>query len=367
MPDLVLEPQQRDEHTAAQSATLSLGSAKLATPGRVVTTSELRSAKSVKHPDLEPKFLVVGRLVSQDTLQLVLKEEEAFQKFATSTGAGGRMVPGAARLFFQAYRGGVEMNEAEDARPFLDLQHLLGFEVLTVQFGSGPSPEDFLATLDYVKRWRKEKDNDKPLMPILTPQDLALDAGKLLKAVVKRGADAIGLDLQGTFPYHTLRAVEELKRGNPGLWVHAFQAQPKVRFAGRRLATSLGMVLPTFGVDSFSRWVVPPPPVPVKKEKVNFFDRKGWGIVKWAEHRELYGERLACGCPICKRADLEAWFADDDRVVLNKAHVHDHYAQTEELAKAAEKLKDTSYNDALKSKRFGKAYLEALAEAAGED
>jgi hypothetical protein len=164
-----------------------------------------------------------------------------------------------------------------------------------------------------------------------------------------------------------MEAIEELKREKPELWVHAFQVAPKVRFAGRRLQTSCGMVLPYFGVASFNRWFVPPPPVPVKKEKVNFFDRKGWGIMKWAEYRDTWGEKLTCNCPVCQKKDLEAWFADEDRVVLDKSHVHDHYAQADELAKTAEKLKENSFPKVLASKRFGKVFVEALAESFSDE
>lgn len=366
MPELVLKVEHQDEESSAHSGELKLGSSKLALPGRVPTTGDMRSAKTIKQEGMESKFLIVGRLMSPDTLALLLKDEEAFQKFAAGVASGGRQAPGAARMLYLSYRNGVEMESADQLRPFLDMQHLLGFETITVQFGSSPSAEDFLTAMDFVKRWKKEKGSDRPVLPILPPQDLALDATKLLKAVVKRGADAIGVDLQGAFPYHTLRAVEELKREKPELWVHAFQVAPKVRFAGRRLQTSCGMVLPYFGVDSFNRWFVPPPPVPVKKEKVNFFEPKGWGIMKLQEYRDTWGEKLACKCPVCQKKDLETWFADEDRVVLDKSHVHDHFAQRDELAKTAEKLKEDSFPKILASKKFGKVFVEALAEASVE-
>ena len=367
MPDLELKVRHQDEESAAHAGELKLGGAKLELPGRIPTSGDMRSAKTIKQENFGTKFLIVGKLMSPDTLHLLLNDEEAFQRFASGVASSGRQAPGAARMLYLSYRSGVEMEKGEQLRPFLDLQHLLGFETITVQFGSNPSAESFLTAMDYVKAWKREKGSDTPVLPILPPQDLAIDAGKLLKAVVKRGANAIGVDLQGAFPYHTLRAVEELKRADPDLWVHAFQVAPKVRFAGRRLQTSCGMVLPYFGVDSFNRWFVPPPPVPVKKEKVNVFDRKGWGVMKWAEQRDTWGEKMPCNCPVCQKKDLEVWFADEDRVVLDKSHVHNHFAQADELAKAAETLKEDSYPKVLSSKKFGKPFVEALGEASLKD
>src|SRR5256886_12433212 len=82
----------------------------------------------------------------------------------------------------------------------------------------------------------------------------------------------IGFDLRGGFYYHALRGVEEFKKRKPEVWVHALQTPPKVRFGRGLLTCSEGMILPMFGIDSFSRWIVPPPPTPLTKEVINVFE-----------------------------------------------------------------------------------------------
>ncbi len=327
-----------------------------------MTSSELRSAKASKLGDaVEAAALVVGKLFWPETLKAATSDEKAWQAFAQTTGAAARMVPGAARIFQVAFQG-TEFEDAEPLRALLDLQQLLNFDVVTVPYGATPSAEDVLTAFDFARSWAKKRRLDVPLMPIAPAQEKREDADTLLAALAKRGADAIGLDLQGTFPYHTLRAVEGLKEKHEDLWVHAFQVPPKVSFGGR-LPTSEGMVLPYFGVDTFSRWFRPPPPAPVKKDKINVFDPRGWGVFRWKDQEKEYGARLACRCVVCKGKDLNDFFEPEDKKVLDLSKVHDHLSMDAELAAARKRIGEDGYAAAMEEHKFARTFLSRVGEA----
>lgn len=348
-----------DEVGAAHAGVLEAAGRTIDLPGRLLTTSELRSAKGSKLADaVEGPFLVLGKLGSPDLVKAATSEEDAWQRFARGVTADSRLLPGALRMLQIAFRG-VEFEDAEPLRAFLDLQHLLGFDVLTVQYGTSPSAEDVRTSYDFARSWAKKRRTDTELMPVVPAMERREDADALLAALVKRGARAVGIDLQGRFPYHTLRAVEALKERHPEVWVHAFQVPPKVRFGGP-LPTSQGMVLPYFGVDTFSRWVRPPPPAPVVKEKINVFDPRGWGVLRWHEQEREYGAKLGCRCAVCKGKDLDAFFAPEDRAVLDLAKVHDHASQTAQLATARKRIGDDGYAAAMADHRFARILLDRI-------
>jgi len=361
---VTLRPSAADEGSGARAGTLEVGRRRLEVPGRLLTSSELRSAKASKLGDaIEAAALVVGKLVRPETVKAATSDEKAWQAFAQTAGAGARLLPGAARIFQAAFLG-VEFEDAEPLRALLDLQHLLNFDVVTVAYGANPSAEDLLTAYDFARSWAKRRRLDVPLMTIVPAQETREDADALLAALVKRGADALGVDLQGTFPYHTLRAVEALKAKHADLWVHAFQVPPKVSFGGR-LPTSEGMVLPYFGVDTFSRWFRPPPPAPVKKDKINVFDPRGWGVFRWKDQEKEYGARLACRCVVCKGKDLEDFFEPEDREVLDRSKVHDHLSMGAELAGARKRIGEDGYGAAMEEHKFARAFLSRVGEVKG--
>ncbi len=354
-----------DERSAAHAGVLEVGKRQIDLPGRILTTSELRSAKASKLAEtVQAGLFIVGKLGTPDVVKAATSEEAAWSRFVQVVGADSRLLPGVARLFQMAFLG-VEFEDVEPLRFLLDLQHLQNFDAITVPYGTAPSADDVLAAFDFARSWAKKRRLDTDLMPIVPALERREDADALLATLVNRGARALGVDLQGGFPYQTLRAVEALKAKHPDVWVHAFQVPPKVRFGGP-LPTSEGMVLPYYGVDTFSRWLRPPPPVPVKKEKVNVFDPRGWGVLKWREQEKEYGAKLACRCAVCKGKDLEGFFAPDDRAVLNLAKVHDHAAQATELAAARKRIGDDGYAAAMGDHRFARAFLERAGSEAGQ-
>ncbi|MFQ5838777.1 MAG: hypothetical protein ACE5HJ_08375, partial [Thermoplasmata archaeon] len=276
---LEVRPRAVDEKSAAVAGELTLGRQTIRLPNRFPTSSEIRAARSWKLLEsIEGPVLAVTRLMSTDLLKAASSEEEAWQRFAKGVTADLRSLPGAPKLLYLSFRS-ADFEEVDQLRTFLDLQHLLGFEPVTVQYGTSPSLEDFLSAFGFARSWARERGVDH-LMPVFPPLENRQKALGLMESLLDRGASALGLDLRGGFPYQTLRAVEELKGERPELWIHAFQVHPKVRFGGGLLQASLGMVLPYYGVDSFCRWIVPPPPQPVRKERVNFFDPGGWGVLK---------------------------------------------------------------------------------------
>ncbi len=357
-----------DEGSGAHAGVLEVGRRRTDLPGRILTTSELRSAKTSKLAEsVESSLLIVGKLGSPELVKAATSEEEAWQRFARGVSSDARLLPGAARMLQIAFRE-TEFEDAEPLRALLDLQHLVGLDVLTVTYGSAPSSEDVVTAFDFARSWAKKRRLDAPLMPIVPASARRENADAVLASLVTRGAQALGIDLQGGFPYHTLRAVEALKEKHPEIWVHAFQVPPKVRFGGP-LAASQAMVLPFFGVDTFSRWVRPPPPAPVKKEKVNVFDPRGWGVLKWREQEREYGAKLACRCAVCKKSkDLDGFFEPEDRAVLNLAKVHDHLSQGAELTAARARIGKEGYASAMEDHRFARAFLKRVAEReSGED
>lgn len=354
-----LKPQARDETSAAVAGVLEVQGRKVEMPARIPTSSEVRAAKATKLQEtIESPVLIVGRLVRPELVKAAAKEEDPWKRFAEGVARDAKSLPGSARLLQLAFQG-VEYEDPEPLRSFLDLQMLHDFAAITVQYGSSPSPEDVVAAFDFARSWAKKRKVDATLLPVTPAIGNRDNARALLDGLRKRGATAVGLDMPRSLPYQMMRAVEDFKEANPDVWVHAFQVPPKVQFGGA-LPTSQAMVLPYFGVDSMSRWVVPPPPAPVKKEKVNVFEPAGWGVLKWREYEREYGAKLRCKCAVCKGKDLNGFFEPEDRTVLNIGKVHDHLAQASEFAAARKRIRDDGYAGVMADKRFGKSFLESI-------
>lgn len=369
-PDATMELKNRglDSTTAAAASTLTLGKARLELPNRIPTGSEANAARNVKQKDsfASQELFASAKLMGPDKLKELLTEEAALKKFASSVQADARGADARAKMLFLVMRGEAGIEGADHLRTLLDLQWLTEQDAILVQHGASTPSEELMADYSEAKRWLKERGGDKPLLPVVTPYERQQEAERALKMLVDRGAPGIMLDLQGQFPYYLLRAVEAVKRKHPDLWVHAFQAPPKARWAGQRLHMGWGMTLPLFGVDSFSRWVVPPPPVPVTREKINFWEPTNWGVMRLADFENTYGQKVACKCALCKESGntldrfLDA--GTDPRLLLSKAKTHDHYAQRAELEKAQDRIREGKFGEFVRKKRFAHEFAQAMKE-----
>jgi hypothetical protein len=357
-----------DSGTAAAASTLTLGKARLELPNRIPTGSEANAARTIKQKDTfeGQELFAAAKLVGPDKLKGILTEEKDLKKFASNLEGDARLAGAKAKMLFLVLRGDASIEGADHLRTLLDLQWLTQQDAFLVQHGSATPTEELVADYAEAKRWLKERGGDQPLLPVVTPYERQQEAERALKMLVDRGAPGIMLDLGGTFPYYLLRAVEAVKKKNPTLWVHAFQAPPKARWAGKRLHLGWGMTLPLFGIDSFSRWVVPPPPVPVTREKINFWEPANWGVLRLKEFEDTYGEKVSCKCALCKESgnNVEKFLdaSTDPRLLLAKAKTHDHYAQRAELEKAQDRIREGTFGEYVRKKRFAAEFAQAMQE-----
>ena len=360
--DITVREEFRDEHVNAVGKEVRWRTHKLETPNRFLTTPERSAKRRLKYGgSLESELTVHAKLIYPDTLSRILREEEAFRGFVRQISSrkaveeGGRNV----EVLHLVFKGSAEVIEAEHLKTILDAQLMAGLDFITVQQCRGCSPQDFLTSLSYSERWASERGVENPLIPVLWPQDRRETVAELLNALLDRGFTAIGLDLNGSFPYQTLRAVEDSQRRRP-IWVHAFQVPPKVRFGEVRGNCALGMILQLFGVDSFTRWVVPPPPEPLTMDKINVFDKVGWGYLKRNELIKLRHGEMGCDCPICGGGDVNSFFQGKVLEALSKGKLHDHYSQRGELKAARERIKTGGLAEYLRSKEYPRSVLPRL-------
>jgi hypothetical protein len=239
-------------------------------------------------------------------------------------------------------------------------------DVITVQQSSGMTLKDFLALHRFTERWEGNRGLDKPIMPVLAPSADKEEFEKTLNAVLKRGSKLIGFDMKGGFYYQALRVLEEAKRKDPELWIHVFQVPPKIRFARSLLPCSEGMMLPMFGVDSYNRWVVPPPPVPLTKDKINMFDSTNWGVFKRKEWDKQYGGKLNCTCPMCNKHRLPTFFLGEVLTVLGRSKIHDHYAIREQLMELSKRVKRGTVKSYVSQKKYPHEFLQQVTKAQDE-
>ena len=348
-----------DSKTSANQSELRIGPLRIPLPNRFPISPERNALKpaGVKEP-LPGEVAVLARLAPPDTLKKILTQEDALK--STARFLSRETTADAVRLLYLAFKGGAVVNQTQDLKTLLDLQYLAGLDIITVQHTLDLSLEDYEAQLRFAERWMEERGVEKPLMPIIQASDNKETALKLLQLVEKHEPTAVGFDLRGGFYYHALRAVEDFKKRKPEIWVHAFQTPPKIRFGRGLLPCSEGMVLPMFGVDSFSRWIVPPPPTPLTKEVINVFDRKGWGSLKKKDYEAIRKNTTNCSCAVCQGKDLEPFYEGKVLDVLAKAKVHDHLAQRTELEGARQSIRRGEFLSLLNSKEYPKEFLKQL-------
>ncbi len=361
MAEVSIKNQASDETTSANAGILQIGKVAAALPNKFATTAELNAARVVGIRDTLPgEVIVSAKLMYPDSLKKILKEDAALRDLARRLSRESGGFEDVARLLFLVFKGDASYSDADDLRTLLDLQHFSDMDVVTVQQCAGMSPEDFASLLRFTQRWMDQKRVDKPIMPIVQASETQREFELFSSPVLKGKFASMGVDMRGGFHYYALRAVEKIKKKNPGIWIHAFQSPPKIRFARHMLPSSQGMLMPYFGVDSFSRWVVPPPPVPLTKDKINVFDRSGWGVFKRKEWTELHGKRLTCACPMCKGQNLDRFYLGKVLAVLSRSKIHDHYAQQDELKKASESIRKHQYSRLIKSKKYANQFVGEL-------
>ena len=359
MPELRVTRTKKDTKTSATLSELRVGQVRIPLPNRFPISPERNALKpaGIKDP-LPGEVAILARLGQPDTIKRILTQEDALKSMARflsrETGAD------ALRLLYFSFLKGANLSNADDLKTILDLQYLAGLDLITVQHTPDMSPGDFDAQLGFAERWMDERGVDKPLMPIIQAADDGKLAIELVGITAKHGSKAVGLDLRGGFHYHALRAVEDYKKKNPDVWIHALQVPPKIRLSRHPLPCSQGMILPMFGVDSFSRWIVPPPPTPLTKDVINVFDPKGWGSLKKKDFEEIRKNSTNCKCAVCQGKDLEPFYEGKVLDVLARAKVHDHLAQRVELEKTRESIKEGEFLSLLNSKEYPREFLKQM-------
>ena len=361
MVELKIRGQAFDEATSASVATLELGRANVELPGKFAQSSELTAMKLTELRELSPgKILVSAKLMPPNTLKRVLTEEKYLKDLTGRLVREGSTFGDTAQLLYLAFKGESKVEKLEEMRTILDLQFFCDLDVVTVQHTPGVSPEDYTSLFSSASRWSEERSFDKPLMSLLSTLNSREEFEKYLAPVLKQEPQCLGIDMRGGFHYHTLRAIEEVKKKRPSMWIHVFQVPPKVLFGRKTAACSQGMILPYFGIDSFNRWIVPPPPVPLTKDKINLFDRTEWSVLKRKDWREVHGKKMECDCPICEAKNLDSFFEGKVMAALARSKVHDHFAQREELKISATQIKEKKYRRLLQSKEGPKSVLQAF-------
>ena len=367
MPELRKRDIETDEKSGVVSGYLSYGNAKVPVPNKFATTTELNATRLVGlKQEFPTEIIVAGKLIYPETLKRILKEDEYLKDFARRLTRETSVHEDSLSMLFLILKGETVI-ESDDLRTVLDLQYFADMDVITVQQTPRVSPRDFISNLRFAERWLAHRGIDKPLMPVLAPTGNKDDFEKVLEPLVKRGVKQLGFDMRGGFYYQELRALEDAKKKDPALWIHAFQVPPKIRFAHAFLRCSEGMMLPMFGVDSFNRWVVPPPPVPLTKDKINMFDSTNWGVFKRKEWRKEYGTKLQCTCPMCNKHRLPTFFLGEVLTVLGRSKVHDHYAQREQLLELAKHVKRGNVKTFVSAKKYPHDFLERSENSKSED
>src|SRR5881296_654361 len=348
-----------DSKTSAIQSELRIGQLRIPLPNRFPISPERNALKpaGVKEP-LPGEVAVLARLAPPETVKKILTQEEALKSMARFLSK--ETTADAVRMLYLAFKGGAVISQTQDLKTILDLQYLAGLDIITVQHSLNISLDDYESHLHFAERWADERGVDKPIMPIIQASDNKETAAKLLALVEKHEPLICDFDLRGGFYYHALRGIEDFKKRKPEIWIHAFQTPPKFRFGRGLLTCSEGMVLPMFGIDSFSRWIVPPPPTPLTKEVINVFDRKGWGSLKKKDYESLRDNNPGCKCQVCQGKDLEPFYEGKVLEVLAKAKVHDHLAQREELDKTRQSIKKGEYLGLLRSKEYPREFLKYI-------
>ncbi|MEM3608467.1 MAG: hypothetical protein QW238_06345 [Candidatus Bathyarchaeia archaeon] len=358
---LEVRMEERDEATAASVKHVRIRGLSFTTPEKIPSSPEISSFKGLRLGPMGEGLggaVVAERLVYPDTLRRLTSDDRFFKGFIRRI-AGEVSGDEDLLIVYLCFKGGASVEDELQLRTLLDLQFLAGADLITVQQLYGSSWREFRSSLSYAEGWRVERGVEAPLMPVLNMDDLdGLADG--IRELKDKGYRALGLDLRGSFPYMALRALEGLSGFLEDVWVHGFQTPPKVRLGRGFHACAEGMILPSFGVDTFSRWITPPPPEPLTKDKINVFDRLGWGFMKRGEWVKYRGSSMGCDCTVCKGGDLDSFFEGAVMAALRRGKVHDHLAQSSELRSVRESVKGDGFHKLLREKEFPKRLLSHL-------
>lgn len=366
MPYVEVKVEEADEVTAASVKHVRIRGLEFTTPEKIPSSPEVSSLRGLRLavPDgMLGRIVVAERLVYPDTLKRLTSEDKFFKGFIR------RLAREVSRdedllLVYLCFKGGARVEDSHQLRTLLDLQFLAGADLITVQQPYGSTWREFRSSLSYAEGWRGERGVEVPLMPVLNMEDPG-DLRDGVKELKDRGYPVLGLDLKGSFPYMALRVLEALSDTLGDTWIHGFQTPPKVRLGRGFHACAEGMILPSFGVDTFSRWITPPPPEPLTKDKINVFDRVGWGFMKRSEWIRERGYSMGCDCTVCRGGDLTSFFEGTVETALRRGKVHDHLAQSSELHSVRESVKGDGFHKLLREKEFPKRLLSSLEKPQG--
>lgn len=350
-----------DEKTSATASLLKTDKVEFNLPNKFLTTSEIDAFKKVGlKNEIFNEFIICGKLIFPNTLKNLLTKEDFLKKFIKNLSKEISYIKESFILLFLVFKGKSKIESLNDLKTILDIQYFLDFDIITVQQTLDVSPKEFDSMLRFSINWMKEMGLNKPLMPILQALNDKNEFKKYLQVALNYESPCIGIDMKGSFYYHTLSVIEELKKRKPSIWIHSFQVPPKIKFGRKFFKCSQGMIMPMFGIDSFSRWIVPPPPEPLTLEKINIFNKKDWGIFKKNEWVGIYGNELDCTCKVCKDQNLSTFFSGKVLNVLNKGKIHDHFALREELKKSRNSIKEKNYKELVFSKKYPREFLKKL-------
>ena len=345
---------EREEKMGVSWGVLRVKDVGVETPAKILTNTELRAGFAVKvraFPDL-CDIRVVGRLIDGERLEAVTKDEDAFKRLVQTMERDGREAR--VRVPYFNFIRGARVENYDHLRTLLDAQWMSGMDILVVQHHPDVGVDELRSFLTYARRWRERRGLDLPIMPVVCALP-DLDAFKeVLGVAVEFAEGAVGVDFRSRFSYMTLKAIEDLKEEQPDLWVHAFQVPPRVLLRGQRAAQ--GMVLPFFGFDTWSQHVVPPPPVPVVKEKVNVFEPHTWGVYRQKMLYEEYRRSYDCPCPVCQQS-LDRFYEGTDLDVLRKSKVHNHLRQRDQLELLREHARSDTVPQLIAHRRYADQFL----------
>ncbi len=95
-------------------------------------------------------------------------------------------------------------------------------------------------------------------------------------------------------------------------------------------------------------------------DKINVFDRVGWGYLKRMELIDIRNGEMGCNCIVCGGRDVKFFFTGKVLDALSKGKIHDHYSQRSELEAARERIKHGDLLEYLGSKEYPRDTLPKL-------
>ncbi len=357
----------RDE-TGARKCVLELRGKKAELPTKVPTSSEVNSIRKLKIKEPIPQTIVLaGKLLNFQRVARLAKDDY-FKAQLASISRFFRNFPGAVRMFYAPILDEFSLNE-DAVKRLLDLQYLSGVEVFTLAPTLNTSPKEFFKLLKVALKQIDRIAGEAVFMPVvkvMREEEDTREVFQQVKKLVEEGqVSCVGVDVRGKFAYSLLYSVRDLHEEHPELWVHALQVPPKPLFGRRYLDASYGLILPYFSVDSYCRWLRPPPPFPPIKEKLNYFDPSDWTVLHLGKVAER-SDKMPCNCPVCSESPVEKFLEGTSFTVLDRTKAHAVYAEEKELAVSKEYIGRGKYAEIIKEKEGTARILSVLEGTSGK-